>query len=334
MVPKHYSPPPIPDATPPTKRVLEHLLLETPESSEIHSSLGTLYLRSEDYGRAISSFKTALKINPELSRMRTNLGIALRIEGEFAEAESQFREALIHDAKLEIATLELVELLLKKKDYEQALKMLERVLSATSTAELHAKAGECASALGQTEKAQTYFTKAAEGEHPVALSWLAEFDVRKGKALIFAGEVISGVEILSNAFHRSPVVFTGDTKTVALLAELTKLKIEDVSPKVEEKAYFELVKKFLSLGVVWEVFERFPDLEKSRVAWSESIKKRSSYPYGNYRLGIILAYQGKFMESLDALDLCRAQLPVKKQQIIKLEGVIQGIEEVRDAAEL
>ena len=328
-VPKHYSTPPIPDATPPTERVLKHLLEIEPDSADIHAALGTVYLRDEEFQSAVESLKVALKLNPELSKMRTNLGISLLMLEEESEAEVQFREALIHDPSLEIATLQLVELLFKRGEYESSLKMIERALLNKSTTELNVQAGVCSSALEQTEKAKSYFDKAVKDAHPVALTWLAEFECKQGKELILSEKLIEGVEVLSNAYNRSPMVFTSDTKTVALLAEITKIDTSRFL-KLESASYVALIKKLLRLGVIWEVFAKEQELEQGIETWEAGIRKRGSYPYGQYRLGIIQAFQGKFMESLDSLDICRAQLPVKKAQILKLAEVVDAISEVRD----
>ena len=328
-VPKHYSTPPIPDATPPTARVLMHLLETEPNSAEINAALGTVYLRAKEFEIAIGILKTALKLNPELSKMRTNLGICLQMLGEDGEAEIQYREALIHDPSLEIATLQLIELLLKKGDYEGSLKMLERALINKSTTELNVMAGVCSSALDQTEKAKSYFDRGVKDGHPIALAWLAEYEIRQGRDLISGGSLIEGVDVLSRAYNRAPVVFTGDTKAVQLLAEVIKIDTSSYSTG-ENKDYISLLKKLLKLGVVWEVFSKQEELEKNAETWEAGIRKRGNYPYGQYRLGIIQAFQGKYMESLDSLDICRAQLPVKKAQILKLAEVVDAIGEIRD----
>ncbi len=332
MTVRHYSPPPIEDASPPTKRVLLHLLEVKGESPELYAALGTLALRDSFYAEAKEHLKRALELNPELSKMRTNLGVVHVSLSEMADAEVQFREALLHDPSLEIATLELVELLLSRGEHEQSLRMIERILQTKnrkSLAELNYKAGVCADALEQKERARKYFEQAALEKLDEALMWLANDDVDRARSEIREGNVINAGRILSKAYQREPMLFSGSAGAVTLLNELRLMTIPEDSTQGVTPLYLFLLQEFLKLGIGWEVFEEYGELEKALELWKERIKKRSSYPYGQYRVGIILAFLGSYMESFDALDLCKSQLPAKKQMLLKLDRVMSTIEAAR-----
>ena len=69
-------------------------LKEHPSSPEPYGHLGILEARQEHYKEAISDYRRALAMNPKISGLRLNLGLALFKSGDLAAALPVFKEAL------------------------------------------------------------------------------------------------------------------------------------------------------------------------------------------------------------------------------------------------
>lgn len=72
-----------------------HLYLKThPSSSEAFAHLGLLEARQEHYDQAVPLYRKALALNPAISGLRLNLGLALFKSGEAKEALQNFKPLL------------------------------------------------------------------------------------------------------------------------------------------------------------------------------------------------------------------------------------------------
>lgn len=342
--PKHYPAPPIEDAIPPTERVLVHLLEEQGDRAELYAALGTVQLRKGDLNDAKRSLKKALELDGKLSRMRTNLGVVLMELSEKESAVEQFKEALLHDPALEYATFHLATILEQKEDYEGALKLVERyfqnqgggkanrkgVKGGEVLPELHLLAGKAAQITGFKDQAREYFEMAAKADLDEAKAWLIAADVEKAREILRTDGIVSAVKTLSRAYEYSPTVFTSSRTVGESLSELVKdLPSEQTT---DRDPYLLLLNELLELGIAAEVFSEKDNLSSEEERWEGSVSGKN-YPYGNYRLGIVYALQGKFMEALDELDVCKGKLPPKKQQLLKLDKVVERIEKVRGIVE-
>ncbi|HEX9779947.1 MAG TPA: tetratricopeptide repeat protein [bacterium] len=66
----------------------------SPQSFRAHNELGVLYLRREDYARAIEEFTEAVRLNPGFDQAYDNLGTAYDHAGELKKAVAVHRRAL------------------------------------------------------------------------------------------------------------------------------------------------------------------------------------------------------------------------------------------------
>jgi len=58
-----------------------------------HALLGTLYLRRQEWGRAVTAYRTALELKPDRLGLRNNLGHAYYLMGDYRQAIAEFESA-------------------------------------------------------------------------------------------------------------------------------------------------------------------------------------------------------------------------------------------------
>ncbi|HNR36928.1 MAG TPA: tetratricopeptide repeat protein, partial [Candidatus Hydrogenedentes bacterium] len=75
----------------------ERAAMLAPNDPSAHNDLGEARRQAEDFTKAISSFETALKLNPAYTAARYNLGLAYAALGRNANAIEQF-QAYLRDA--------------------------------------------------------------------------------------------------------------------------------------------------------------------------------------------------------------------------------------------
>lgn len=75
------------------KRAVANIALRKSDRMKTYVNLGILYLRREDYARALSNFKIAIDGAPELAEAYYNRAIAYDAMGNLAAAYADFKEA-------------------------------------------------------------------------------------------------------------------------------------------------------------------------------------------------------------------------------------------------
>jgi tetratricopeptide (TPR) repeat protein len=315
---EHYPAPPIEEAVPPTERVLLHLLEERGVSSELLFSLGNVLLRKGRVDEALKHYRQALDLDEQQPKLRVNIGVALQSLGRTEEAEQNYREALLQDSTLELALLHAGELLADKGDYEAILKLIERSQRAVSTKRLFELGAISAEKLGDIIKAKSYYRQAADLGSEISLAWLARYESAQAVTAFDEHGLLATARALHTVYKRAPEIFSREVS----LRELT----ERVEAEKAEGAYLQTLIILSALGIVAECFEEEEALNEAEAYWGRAIEARGgSYPYGNYRRGIVYAFQGKWKRAYDELDLCRSKLPEKKQRLLKLGPLMEKI---------
>jgi cytochrome c-type biogenesis protein CcmH/NrfG len=90
-----------------------------PHNPDVLTDLGTMYMRTNDLEKAITSFKDAAAADPTHVKSRFNLGIALMTSKRYNEAADAFSQCVSIDPKGELASaaqahLKIIEKSLKK----------------------------------------------------------------------------------------------------------------------------------------------------------------------------------------------------------------------------
>jgi tetratricopeptide (TPR) repeat protein len=93
---------------------------------EITFSLGTLYMRAEEYDKALVCFKKLQDLHQP--QVHFNLGVAYFCKNNIKRAEEQFRLTLKYDPRFPKIHESLGELLIKRNAYTEAVTLLKRGL--------------------------------------------------------------------------------------------------------------------------------------------------------------------------------------------------------------
>ena len=108
-------------------KVLGELIERSPQLSEAHNALGTVYFAMEQWDQAIEAFQRAIALQPGIGvETYTSLGVALQRSGKSEEAEDQLRKAIGIDPEYIEAYCKLGDTLGAQKRYDEAEEILDR----------------------------------------------------------------------------------------------------------------------------------------------------------------------------------------------------------------
>jgi Flp pilus assembly protein TadD len=101
---------------------------ETTNSADAYLLAGSTLLDLNEFARARADLEAALRLNPNLPRIYSLIGMAQDMDGDNAAAEPSLREALKHDPDDFDANLYLGAILYKRRDMAEAKPYLVRAL--------------------------------------------------------------------------------------------------------------------------------------------------------------------------------------------------------------
>ena len=166
---------------------LEALVALFPEDERAHNAIGNfLYFNQQNYESAISSYRTAIDINPKFAPPYNLLGYALRQVGDYAAAEKAFQRytELIPDQPNPYDSYG--ELLMKMGRYEESIASYERALAIDPNfVASYIGIGTNQMFMGRLEDARSTFSKVEEharndGERRQARIWRAASYLHQG----------------------------------------------------------------------------------------------------------------------------------------------------------
>lgn len=100
-----------------------------PHHARAHLNLGGLLLENRKTTEAIQELQAAISIDPELAPAHFNLGIAYERLGQLSLAEGAYTTALAHDPDDVETLVSLASLLVRKRETENALLLLQHAIS-------------------------------------------------------------------------------------------------------------------------------------------------------------------------------------------------------------
>lgn len=151
------------DKTDEAFKQIRQVLQEDPRILEAHITLGNLYSKQKDYGRARESFQNALNLNDKYAAGIFGLAKSYEDEGNLDAAETGFRrltELDPHDSK---AYFHLGEIALHRKQYDVAVSNFKRAVDLDpDQAGSRNRLGACYLEMKDYDKALAEFQKALE----------------------------------------------------------------------------------------------------------------------------------------------------------------------------
>ena len=197
----------------------------TQHPHEITFSLGTLYMRGEEYEKALGCFKKLQNLHQP--QVHFNMGVAYFCKNNIKRAEEQFRLTLKYDPRFPKIHESLGELLIKRNAFTEAVTFLKRGLELDPYNEIgHHLLGLAYRSLLNWKNAYNEFVIAIEmdpngannwrlcGEMLIELKRLDEAEQYLRKSLALDPDSIDSLLILSHLFSRK-----GDIPEARKLAE-------------------------------------------------------------------------------------------------------------------
>ncbi len=140
----------------------ERAVALAPDSAVLHNELGSVYLEAKRYDDAISQFRSAVELDPQLYEPQRNLGVALWLAGHDKEASEAFelaRQMKPSDVSMYVISS---SLLLETNRLDEAVSILEQARSwAPDSAEVESQMGLVRLRRGEMKLAVECFRKAA-----------------------------------------------------------------------------------------------------------------------------------------------------------------------------
>ncbi|MGN6392377.1 MAG: protein kinase domain-containing protein [Gemmatimonadales bacterium] len=111
------------------RRAADSALTLDPELPEAHLALGQIYYWGDlDYPKALAEFRTALARDPGNGDLAWARGLVERRLGQWAQAEADLKRAVDLDPRAGVKSLDLSELYLRRREYDQAVRYADRVI--------------------------------------------------------------------------------------------------------------------------------------------------------------------------------------------------------------
>lgn len=327
---------------------LREMLGNSPESMIYLFLLGNHCARSGRYAEACELYKRLLALDPRQARVCCNLGFvyrcmaardkaleelkrALKLDAELNEAEFLTAVVLWEQGKPKRSKSVLKRLLKKKPDHVGSLLLLARIAQ-----------GENDPVEAEKLLEQAYAVNSEHLEVRKLLGYLYYYRGRKlfvdgsldqamrvwKDSLVKHGNVMSSDKDLSRDYRGLLSKFASDRRVEKAIEQFGEAL--SVNSQTRDMTHAVVSQIIFSLGLVPECYEPLESLDISRGYWAGQVQMKVEVPYARFRLGLILAEEGKFEDALKELLHCRDICPRKKQESIRLKELTEAVKELRD----
>jgi predicted O-linked N-acetylglucosamine transferase (SPINDLY family) len=181
---------------------LRRALERDPRSVDAHFHLGNLRRNQQRFADAVNEYEEALRLAPGHASLLNNLGRALEGSGAYTRAEACYRDVLRAQPEHRQAMGNLIHALTRNREYDEALRLCERYLSAFADADatVWVDHGICLLRhLHDDARAETSFRRAASLAPDDAPSL-----VNLGSMLLARGEYAGAADALARASGEGP----------------------------------------------------------------------------------------------------------------------------------
>lgn len=144
----------------PAAAALEKLVLESPETFELHELLGLIYSEQSQDAKAALHFEKAVRLNPNSPEARTNYATNLARSGKLDLAELQFKKAIE----------------LQPRDYE----------ANHDLGELYVQSGKIAAAVPYLEQAERVNSSSYDNGYDLSLAYLVTGKLEQARQSVAA----------------------------------------------------------------------------------------------------------------------------------------------------
>lgn len=170
---------------------------EAPKDADVHYNLAVLYVRLGRQDAAVTSFKEAIKLKPDLAKAHNNLGVALDKLARHDEAMAAFAKAVAVDPRFADALYNYGLIAFKLRKFKEARASFEKALVvAPEMGDAKFYLGEVYYQLGDSSKALRVYKEALRMNPEDASSHrrLGDIYLEKGDVSLAVGEYWAAVD--------------------------------------------------------------------------------------------------------------------------------------------
>ena len=170
---------------------------EAPKDADVHYNLGVLYVRLAEYDAAVTSFREAVKLKPDLAKAHNNMGVAFDKAGKHEEALAAFQKATAVDPRFGDALYNVGLVSFKTRKFKEARAAFEKALQvAPDMADAKFYLGEVYYQLGDSAKALRVYKEALRSNPEDASSHrrLGDIYLEQGDLSLAVGEYWAAVD--------------------------------------------------------------------------------------------------------------------------------------------
>ncbi len=163
------------------KALSEYRVVEEarPDLPGLHFAIGQLLWKMRDTDGALAELRKELRLNPDHAEANAQIGAILVSLHQPDEAVPHLQEALRLKPDLIIVHEQLGRAFYQRKEFAQAAREFERVLSTDNDGDVHYELGRVYEAMGQTGESRA----ALEASRKIKAERLANFRIEKGDEL-------------------------------------------------------------------------------------------------------------------------------------------------------
>jgi protein O-mannosyl-transferase len=265
---------------------------KSPKKARPHLCLGQAYAEIKDHQLAFKHYEQALKINPNYSEVRNNMGNLLAKEGRLEEAEVEYRLSLQIRPGYYKAHNNLATILIRQKKYGEARQhFIKSIILKPGFALGYANLGKLSDDLAETTKALDYYYKAIELSPglPIAHNNIGKHFAKSGnfpKAEFHFNEALKSDPSNSEAMANIGIILQEHKK---IPEAMTYYKKALTSDSENTTAHFNMANLYMVTG----------DKENAEKHYRETLRLDDEHVGAHTNLGSLLSEKGDTATALE-----------------------------------
>ena len=299
---------------------------ESPQSAELHDSLGSLHAQQQSWPAAVSEFQKAIQLNPQLAAAHMHLGVALLAQQQTSASIEELTVASQLDRESVVAATELGKAYVANNEDDKAIGELQRAINLDSSyMEAKYQLGRVLQRTGHDLDAVPLFRQvvAAEPKNREAGASL-------GLALLIAGSAKDAIPFLEHALEQKPSDATAHENLAAAYLQINEVDRAIHVLRSGLKTNPEDSRLHYNLGVALKMKDdnagAIPELETAA-------KLNPSAHEPHYTLGILYMQDGRYDDAARELSLAMKLHPVDADGWATLGSLYRKMDKLPEAAD-
>ena len=298
----------------------------SPQSAELHDSLGSLHAQQRNWSSAVNEFQKAIQLNPQLAAAHLHLGVALAAEQQRPEAIAELAVASRLSPESTIVATELGKAYAANNEDDKAIVEFQRAISLDSTyTEAKYQLARALQRTGHDLDAIPLLRQAVQAEPKNA-----EAGASLGLALLLEGNAKDAIPFLERGLKQRPGDATAHENLAAAYLQMNEvdeaIHVLSSGLKTDPENYRLHYNLGLALKLKDDNAAAIPELEAAS-------KLNPSAHEPHYTLGIIYMQDGRYDEAARELSLAMKLHPDNADGWATLGSLYRKMDKLPEAAD-